>query len=104
MEASNDMRCSKEHVVGILMLLALLGVFVAIESYEMLETAITLSILGIFSSFLWSFKPEKTANIYLIKVPLNIILNIFLWVLLLKAWTMLDYKKELGQLDLRQKI
>jgi hypothetical protein len=94
----------KEKAVGITMLLAFLGILVGIGGRGALRMAIFLAILGVFSSFLWSFKTKSQTIFYLVKIPLNILCNVFLWVLVLKAWTMRDFQKEFRQMEMEREV
>jgi len=90
----------KENAVGILMLLTILGILVAIGGCGALQMAICLAILGVFSAFLWSFKTKSRTIFYLAKIPLNV----FLWGLVLKGWTMRDFQKEFRQMEMEREV
>jgi hypothetical protein len=98
------MSSHREKLVGLFMMLAMMGILSAIDGRAAIKLALFLSTLGIISVSLWSFKTKRLAFFCLVKIPLNLLFNVFLLGLLLKAWALRDYKKELERLEMRRRI
>ncbi len=84
-----------------MILLVTILILLILGGYEAIILAIELTILGIIGQYLYHMKAEKKLYFYVVKVPLNIIFNIFLFILLLKSWSMREFKGDFEQLDKR---
>ena len=52
-----------------------------------------LSFFGWFGICVYEIKANSWLGFMMVKVPLNVLVNLFLLLLLLKSWTMLRYKQ-----------
>lgn len=79
------MKVNKEHIIGALMVLGIAIDFLATGEFDGLWLAAELTILGVVAIFLYHFKTKGQTSFFLLKIPLNVIFNIFLFILLLKS-------------------
>lgn len=93
------MTVKKELKIGILMLLGLAIISAMVGDFGLILFTAGMSILGLFSIFLYQFKVKGATTFLMLKVPLNIFFNIFLITLLLKSWAMREFKEDLEQLN-----
>jgi hypothetical protein len=93
------MNMNKECKVGFLMLLGFLIIFILVAGFDAFVITVYLTISGVLAIFLYSFKTKGPKSLCLLKVPLNLTCNAFLFILLLKSWTMRGFRKNLDQLD-----
>ncbi len=89
---------SKETKVGALIVL-IFTVMLLIVDAKIILYIFFLSFVGWLSIVLYEFKTATPRGFYLIKVPLNIFFNYFLYLLLLKSWAMREYKEDFKKLD-----
>ena len=92
---------NKEKIIGASILILMVGTIIWLGGLHFLTTSIIFVLLGLFGIYLYSFRAENWFTFLFSKVPANILFNPFYLILLLKSWTMLDYKDKLDELDKR---
>ncbi|MAX52682.1 MAG: hypothetical protein CMH22_11930 [Methylophaga sp.] len=86
---------NKQTIIGVLS--TLIGV-VAVLSQVGIDGLMNLFILfflSVLSTFLWEMKINSWNKFYLLKLPLNLLLNIFWLILVVKWWTTRDLIREI---------
>ena len=86
-------------LIGILLITILVALIVILGKFDFYIYALLIIPYGLLGVYLYSYQSKNWQSFLFLKVPLNILFNPFLFVLLLKSWTMLGFRDELEELD-----
>jgi hypothetical protein len=91
-----------EKIIGLVILSVMVAAIVSVGGLQFVTITISLILLGLFSIYLYSIK-TGTWPFSALKVIVNILFNPFYLLLLIKSWTMLDYKDQFEEIDKKLK-